>query len=80
MLSCADFMAEFGDYLEDSAGPELKARIEEHLHVCKVCQVILDSSRKTIKIVTESESFSLPPDAVEPIVQKVMARIRTKTQ
>lgn len=78
MLSCADFLAEFGDYLEDVADPELRTRLEKHLRECKTCRVIVDSTRKTIRIVTESDSFSLPADKVEPIVRDVMARIRDK--
>ena len=80
MLSCAEFLAEFGEYLEDVAEPRLKARLEEHLHECKTCQVIMDSTRKTIQFVTDSESFTLPGDALEPLVSQVMARIRTKQQ
>ena len=78
MLSCAEFLAEFGDYLDGAAGPELRATLEAHLHECKACQVIVDSTRKTIRIVTDSDSFTLPADKVEPIVTDVMARIRQK--
>lgn len=80
MLTCAEFLAEFGDYVEDAASPEVRAKLEEHLHECKSCQVIVDSTRKTIRIVTDSASFTLPADKVEPIVKDVMARIRTKKQ
>ena len=76
MFSCADFLSEFGDYLDGCASPELKACIEEHLRECKSCQVIIDSTAKTISIVTESDTFTLPPDQIEPIVQDVMSRIR----
>jgi predicted anti-sigma-YlaC factor YlaD len=78
MLSCADFLAEFGDYLDNAADPGLRARLEAHLHECKTCQVIVDSTRKTIRIVTDSDSFTLPAEKVEPIVKDVMNRIRTK--
>jgi len=44
MLSCADFLAEFGDYLEDVADPDLRTRLEEHLRECKTCEVIVDST------------------------------------
>jgi formate hydrogenlyase transcriptional activator len=80
MLSCAEFLTEFGEYLEDAADPDLRARLEEHLHECKTCQVIMDSTRKTIQFVTDSESFCLAGGAVEPLVSRVMARIRTKQQ
>jgi len=78
MLSCAEFLTEFGEYLEESADPQLRTRLETHLHECKTCQVILDSTRKTIRFVTESDSFTFPENAVEPFVGQVMARIRNK--
>ena len=76
MFSCADFLSEFGDYLEGCASHEVKACIEEHLRECKSCRVIIDSTAKTIRIVTESDSFTLPADQIEPIVLNVMSRIR----
>ena len=76
MFSCADFLAEFGDYLEGCASPEIKSCIEEHLRQCKVCQVLIDSTSKTIRIVTESDTFTLPAGEVEPIVNNVMERVR----
>ena len=79
MLSCAEFLAEFGDYLEDAAGPGLKARLEEHLHECKTCCVIVDSTRKTIQIVTDSDCFDLPGALGESIVTEVMGRVRQKS-
>jgi hypothetical protein len=79
MLTCAEFIAEFGEYLERTASPEVRARLEEHLHECAVCQVIVDSTQKTIRIVTESKSFTLPADQVEPIVKDVMSRIRKQS-
>jgi len=78
MLSCAEFLAEFGDYLEEAASPEVRARLEEHLHECKTCQVIADSTRKTIRFVTDCDSFTLTADQVEPFVKDVMNRIREK--
>jgi formate hydrogenlyase transcriptional activator len=80
MLSCAEFLNEFGEYLEESADPHLRARLEQHLRECTTCRVIVDTTRKTIQIVTDSESFSLPGASVEPFVNQVMARIRTKQQ
>jgi predicted anti-sigma-YlaC factor YlaD len=78
MLSCAEFLAEFGDYLDEAASPEVRAHLEEHLRECKTCQVIVDSTRKTIRFVTDSDSFTLSADQVEPIVRDVMDRIREK--
>jgi predicted anti-sigma-YlaC factor YlaD len=76
MFSCAEFLSEFGDYLDGCASHEVKECIEEHLRECKSCSVIVDSTAKTIRIVTESDTFTLPSDQIEPIVDGVMSRIR----
>jgi predicted anti-sigma-YlaC factor YlaD len=62
--------------IDGCASPELKECIEEHLRDCKSCRVIVDSTAKTIRIVTESDTFTLPSDQIEPIVEGVMSRIR----
>jgi hypothetical protein len=80
MISCADFLAEFGEYIDDTAGADLRAHLQEHLRECKTCRVIVDSTRKTIQFVTESGSFTLPAEAVEPLVSNVMSRVRQKAQ
>jgi hypothetical protein len=36
------------------------------------CEVIVDSTGKTIQIVTESGSFALATDAVEPLASEVI--------
>jgi Putative zinc-finger len=76
MITCDEFMAEFGDYLSGRVSPEVREQLELHLSQCRTCQVLYDSTRKTIKIVTDSSSFDLPQDVSEQIVDKVMAKLR----
>jgi len=38
----------------------------------------MDSSRKTLKIVTDTGSFDLPEATFRPIAEQLMARIRSK--
>ena len=76
MISCADFMAAIGDYLEGDVAAEVRLQLEMHLAHCTTCQVVYDSARKTVKILTETGSFDLPEAAAKPIAEKIMARIR----
>ena len=76
MISCADFMAAIGDYLEGDVAAEVRVQLEAHLSHCSTCQVVYDSARKTITVLTDSGSFDLPESASAPITQKIMARIR----
>lgn len=78
MLSCAEFLTEFGDYLDQVASPDLRIRLEEHLRECKTCRVIVDSTQKTIKIITDHETFTLEAGDIETIVTEVMAKVRAK--
>jgi hypothetical protein len=78
MITCEEFFAEFADYLENHVSPEVRQELELHLSQCRVCHVLYDSSRKTVKMVSESNSFELPQDVVDPIIDRVMAKLRTK--
>lgn len=76
MISCADFMTEIGNYLDGEVAAEVRLRLEAHLSHCETCQVVLDSARKTLQIVTNSGSFDLPQETFRPIAERIMARAR----
>jgi hypothetical protein len=77
MITCDEFLAEFADYLENQVSPELRKELEVHLSECRACSVLYDSSRKTVRIVTESNSFELPRNVSDLIIDRVMSRLRT---
>jgi hypothetical protein len=79
MITCEEFFAEFGDYLENRVPPEVRQQLELHLSQCRACHVLYDSTRKTVKIVTDSSSFELPKDVADSITDRVMAKIRKQT-
>ena len=76
MISCADFMAAIGDYLEGDVAAEIRLQLETHLSHCTHCHVVYDSARKTVRVLTDSGSFDLPESAAKPITENIMARIR----
>ena len=76
MITCEEFFAEFADYLENRVSLEMRQELELHLSQCRVCHVLYDSTRKTVKIVSESNSFELPPNVFDPIIDWVMAKLR----
>lgn len=77
MITCDEFFAEFADYLENQVSPEVRRELELHLSQCRACHVLYDSTRKTIKIMSESDSFELPQDVFDPIIDRVMAKLRS---
>ncbi len=60
MLDCKHVLSELSNYLDGEVSPELKRVIEEHLAGCHRCTLVYDTTRKTLKIVTEVEAFELP--------------------
>lgn len=79
MITCDEFLAEFGDYLENRVPPEVRRELELHLSQCRACHVLYDSTHKTVRIVTDSSSFELPKDVADSITASVMAKIRKQT-
>jgi hypothetical protein len=76
MISCQDFISELGNLLDEDIASEIREQLRAHLAHCNTCQVLYDSTRKTLRIVTESGSFEFPEPIAEPLVSKVMDRIR----
>ena len=75
-MQCADFMAELGLYLEWEVADRVRAQLEVHLAHCQTCTVLVDSTRKTLRIVTDAGSFDLPETAYRPIARQIMSKIR----
>ncbi len=76
MITCDEFLVEFGEYLENQASAEVREQLELHLSQCRSCHVLYDSTLKTVKIVTDSCSFDLPANVSEPIVNSLMTKLR----
>ena len=77
MITCEEFFAEFADYLENQVSPEVRQELELHLSQCRACHVLYDSTRKTVRIVSESNSFELSQNIFDPIIDRVIAKLRT---
>jgi len=76
MITCEEFFVEFADYLENQVSLEVRQELELHLSQCRACRVLYDSSRKTIQILTDSRAFELPQAVSDPIIARVMTKLR----
>ena len=80
MISCQDFITELGSLLDEDVAAEIREQLEAHLAHCNTCQVLYDSTRKTLRIVTDSGSFEYPEPIAEPVVNKIMERVRASCE
>jgi len=75
LLTCKDFLNELGEYLDDSVGPELKAKLHQHVSECPNCWVVLDTTQKTIKVYKGMEPQTIPPDIHQRLMSAVQRRL-----
>ncbi len=77
-LACQDVQAEISNYLDDDLSPDIRRALEAHLATCRTCRILIDSMRKTLRIVSESGSVELPLERSSPLVERIMALVRTE--
>ena len=81
MLTCKDFLNELSEYLDESTDRELRAKLEQHIAECPNCWVIADTTRKTIQVFKGYDTYPIPKDVEERLMQaleKKMAANRAK--
>ncbi|MFP5209586.1 MAG: zf-HC2 domain-containing protein [Acidobacteriota bacterium] len=75
-MTCTEFLALLDDLIDDTVTAEIRAEIEHHMHKCEHCEVIFNTTRKTIEIYRSHEIFDLPPGLRERLHAAIMARCK----
>jgi len=73
-MTCTDFLAKLTDFFDGNVPSELLAEVEQHLSECKHCEVVLDSTTKTINIYRDNELYDFSPELQLRIERTVMKR------
>jgi len=75
MTSCRDILRALSDYLDDEVAAEVRRNLEAHIAECKTCHVIFDTSRRTLRILTDVTSFDIPAELSERLLRRTMGEI-----
>lgn len=59
-MKCKDFLKELTDYLDGTISVTVREELEEHLHWCHECHVVLNTTKKTIEIYRDNQLYELP--------------------
>ena len=54
-MKCTEFLQELTDYLDGKISENLKIELDEHLHWCHECHVVMNTTKKTIEIYRDNE-------------------------
>lgn len=74
MLTCKDFLAELGDYLDASVNKEAQEKLEQHVSECPNCWVVVNTTKKTLKVFKDASPQELPQD----VHSRLMAALEKK--
>jgi anti-sigma factor RsiW len=61
-MTCTDFLSQLTDFFDGAVEPQLLAEVEKHIAECKHCEVVLDTTTKTINIYRDHEVYYFPTD------------------
>ena len=75
-MKCKDFLNELTDYLDGKSDENLRMELDEHLHWCHECHVVMDTTKKTIEIYRDNELYELPNDLRTRLHQAIMSKCK----
>jgi anti-sigma factor (TIGR02949 family) len=73
VFSCEDVRSALSDYVDGDVSPDIRRELEQHLAECRTCQVLYDTTRKTLRIVTDAGSLEVPEVVSERLIQRIMS-------
>jgi Putative zinc-finger len=73
-VTCTEFLALLDDLIDDTVAAALRTEVEQHMRKCGHCEVVLNTTRKTIEIYRSHEIYDMPPDLRERLHAAIMAR------
>ena len=78
-MTCTDFLAQMTDYFDGEVEPQLLVEIKAHLCECHHCEILVDTTRQTIKIYRDHQVFELTDETRERTVARIMSACSDRT-
>jgi hypothetical protein len=75
-MTCTEFLKILDDVLDESIAVETRTEIEIHLRQCGHCEVVMNTTRKTIEIFQCHEVYELPTEVSERLHSAIMEKCK----
>jgi predicted anti-sigma-YlaC factor YlaD len=75
-VKCTEFLKELTDYLDGKISENLKMELDEHLHWCRECHVVMNTTKKTIEIYRDNQIYELPTGLRTRLHDAIMKKCR----
>jgi anti-sigma factor RsiW len=74
-LTCTQFLEELSDYLDEALDGLGRAELERHLSKCPGCRVIVDTTKKTVRVFKGLDPCPLPPEVEARLMSAIERKI-----
>lgn len=71
-MTCTEFLAMLDEVIDEEIAAETRAEIEAHIKKCEHCEVVVNTTRKTIEIYRSHEIYELPTELRERLHCAIM--------
>jgi predicted anti-sigma-YlaC factor YlaD len=75
-MTCTEFMARLDDLIDNVVTSNTRAELEAHLRDCSHCEVVYNTTRKTIEIYRSNQLYELPSSLRDRLHSAIMARCK----
>ncbi|MGA2350163.1 MAG: zf-HC2 domain-containing protein [Terracidiphilus sp.] len=75
-MTCKEFLGLLDDFIDDTVTADTRAELQTHLGRCGHCEVIFNTTRKTIEIYRSHEIYDLPSSLRDRLHAAIMARCK----
>lgn len=75
-MKCNDFLKELTDYLDGTANVDVRVELEEHLQWCHDCEVVMNTTKKTIEIYRDNQLYELPETLRTKLHEAILTKCR----
>lgn len=75
-MNCKGVIREISNYLDGDLDPQTKVDLEHHLEHCEDCRLVVDTTRKTVEVLCDSQPLALPKEVSSRLHQALAKRIR----
>jgi anti-sigma factor RsiW len=73
-VTCTEFLSKLDDYFDGNVDADVLAEVRAHVKKCSHCEVVLDTTRKTISIYRENEVYEFPEELRERLHAAIMKK------
>lgn len=74
-MNCKGVTRELSNYIDGEIDAGLRQELEQHLHGCRHCTVVLNQVKMTVELFCDTEPVDLPSDVRSRLYQALQTKL-----